>query len=298
MMHKDVVGISIEAARQMIPEQFPQYKNHAIEPLLNIGTDHSIFRVGSAAVAKFPLRSINPAMVADALRCEAAAMIELASCCPVPTPRPIGLGQPSPTYPQPWILQTWVEGEIAKPEGLCNSHVFARDLADLLESLRQADMQDRRFDGTGRGGCLRDHDEWIATCVAKSEGLLDVGKLQRLWARFRELPASTSTVMSHRDLIPANLLVRGERLVGVLDGGGFGPADSSLDLVAAWHLLDQDRRAILRNQLGSNDIEWRRGAAWAFQQAIGLVWYYEQTNPAMSALGRSTLARIVADTEI
>jgi aminoglycoside phosphotransferase (APT) family kinase protein len=92
--------------------------------------------------------------------------------------------------------------------------------------------------------------------------------------------------------------VRGAHLVAVLDAGRFGPADPALDLVAVWHLLDRDRRKILRAQLGCGPVEWQRGAAWAFQQAIGLVWYYERTNPAMSALGRSTLSRLMGDPEL
>lgn len=35
-----------------------------------------------------------------------------------------------------------------------------------------------------------------------------------------------------------------------------------------------------------------------FQQAMGLVWYYRESNPEMSALGRSTLGRILSDPEI
>lgn len=36
-----------------------------------------------------------------------------------------------------------------------------------------------------------------------------------------------------------------------------------------------------------------RGAAWAFQQAMGLIWYYINSHPRMAELGRSTLNRIV-----
>jgi len=54
----------------------------------------------------------------------------------------------------------------------------------------------------------------------------------------------------------------------------------------------------MRTRLGSSEVEWQRGAAWAFQQAMGLVWYYRSSNPAMSALGRSTLSRIIDDLEI
>ncbi len=41
--------------------------------------------------------------------------------------------------------------------------------------------------------------------------------------------------------------------------------------------------------------EWARGAAWAFEQAVGLVWYYATTNPVMSELGRCSLSRIADD---
>jgi hypothetical protein len=42
-------------------------------------------------------------------------------------------------------------------------------------------------------------------------------------------------------------------------------------------------------------VQWRRGMAWAFQQSIGLVWYYAESNPTMSRWGRRTLDRLVRD---
>ncbi|MFC5815422.1 hypothetical protein [Nonomuraea harbinensis] len=38
---------------------------------------------------------------------------------------------------------------------------------------------------------------------------------------------------------------------------------------------------------------WERGRAWAFQQAMGAVWYYAETNRAMSRMGRRTLDRVL-----
>jgi aminoglycoside phosphotransferase (APT) family kinase protein len=101
--------------------------------------------------------------------------------------------------------------------------------------------------------------------------------------------------MSHGDLIPGNVLVAGGRLAGILDVGGLGPADPALDLVAAWHLLQAGPRQALRDDLRCGDLEWERGQAWAFEQAMGLVWYYADSNPAMSRMGRRTLNRIQAD---
>jgi aminoglycoside phosphotransferase (APT) family kinase protein len=295
MMHDDQVHIDADIARELIIDQFPQYRHEPIKQLGATGTLNAIFRIGSGVAARFPLRAMKPVECAEMLRREAAAMTEFAKHSPFATPRPLGLGQPSALYPMPWAVQSWIEGEVATPYGLATSTAFALDIANLIVSLRAADTHGRRFDGQGRGGNLPDHDDWMEVCFRNSDGLLDVARLRHMWARLRELPPSGSDVMSHRDLIPANLLVHDGRVVGVIDAGSFGPADPALDLVAAWHLLDRERRDIVRRHLGSDEVEWKRGTAWAFQQAMGLVWYYQRTNPGMSALGRNTLSRLVED---
>jgi hypothetical protein len=66
--------------------------------------------------------------------------------------------------------------------------------------------------------------------------------------------------------------------------------------VGAWHLLEAGPRQVLRVDLGCDDLDWEGGKAWAFEQAMGLVWYYAYSNPAMSRTGRRTLERIQADT--
>lgn len=123
-----------------------------------------------------------------------------------------------------------------------------------------------------------------------------MARLRRMWAAFRDLPRGAAPdVMSHGDLIPGNVLVYRGRLAGVLDVGGLRAADPALDLVGAWHLLEPGPRQALREDLGCGDLEWQRGKAWAFAQAMGAVWYYHESNPAMSRMGRRTLDRIAAD---
>lgn len=101
----------------------------------------------------------------------------------------------------------------------------------------------------------------MRTCFRESTWLLPVNELRAMWERFRILPESGQDRMTHGDLIPGNLLVKREKLVGVLDGGGFSPADPALDLVAAWHLLDADARDFVRGQLDVSGKQWWRGAA-------------------------------------
>jgi hypothetical protein len=59
--------------------------------------------------------------------------------------------------------------------------------------------------------------------------------------------------------------------------------------------LEAGPRQVLGEDLGCDDVEWERGNAWAFEQAVGMVWYYVDSNLAMSRMGHRTLERITAD---
>lgn len=125
----------------------------------------------------------------------------------------------------PWSVQTWLSGTVAFDADPSGSDAFTEDLATFIAALRDAETRGRLFNGEGRGGVLAQHDDWMAKCFEESKGLLDGPRLRQLWRHFRELPRTAADVMSHGDLIPGNVLVAGDRLSGVLDTGGFGPAD-------------------------------------------------------------------------
>nr|WP_241743155.1 aminoglycoside phosphotransferase family protein [Arthrobacter bussei] len=262
------------------------------------GTVNAIYRIGALKTARLPLRFADPLLVAADLQREASAMREMLAVSPVPAPVPIAVGRPGRGYPLPWSIQSWLPGDVATPEGTAHCEQFAEDLAGLIGACRSAPTRGRPFAGAGRGGQLPDSDAWMETCFRESLDILDVPVLRGLWAQLRVLPRTQADSMTHGDLIPANLLTENGRLIGVLDTGGFAPADPALDLVAAWHLFDAETRSVFRHALGTTLIEWQRGAAWAFQQAMGLVWYYQASNPGMAQLGRSTLARITNDDEL
>ena len=297
-MHEDQIHIDVEIARRLVVDSFPQLRSDEVRPVHSSGTVNAIYRVGETAAARFPLQGTDPGAVKAWLAREADAAAEFAGCCPFATPRALGFGRPGWSYPLPWSLHSWLDGVIATPTGLAASDVFAADIATLLESLRRADTRGRGFNGEGRGGVIGDQDGWMRTCFANSGELLDVPMLRSIWHALRTLPPPDATVMSHKDLTPPNILVRGDRIVGILDAGGFGPADPALDLVSTWHLLDHERRTLVRTRLDVGRDEWLRGAAWAFAQAMGAVWYYDRTNPTMSVFGRTTLQRLMSDPEI
>ncbi|SEB97851.1 aminoglycoside phosphotransferase family protein [Microbacterium hydrocarbonoxydans] len=293
-MHEGELGLSDDDAERLIAQRFPELASVPVRRVHTTGTVNTIVRIGDDLAARFPLLPESEAVV----RAESDALAELAEFSVIPSPQPHGVGEPTPEYPSAWSVQTWLPGEPASPVDHESSDPLALDVVAMVSALRAAPVRGRSFDGHGRGGTLTDHDEWVAECIGKGAHLLDADRVRRLWAELRELPSVGPDVMSHRDLTPFNLLVSQNRLSGVLDGGGFGPADRALDLVVCWHLFDERRRELIRSGLDVETAEWRRGAAWALQQAMGLVWYYERSNPPMSALGLSTMRRLLHDPEL
>lgn len=293
-MHADELLITLDVARRVVTDQFPEYAELPVERVGPHGTVHAVFRIGDEVSARFPLRAEDPLVARAALEHEAASARELAAVLSVDVPDPIAIGAPGQGYPLPFSLYGWLDGETAVEDDRSGCDVFADDLATLVAQIRDIPTHGRVFRGSGRGGDLRDHDWWMRACLDRSRKLLPVDRLRAVWAHLRPLPRRDPDRMTHGDLVPGNLVVRSGRLAGVLDVGNFGAADPALDLVVGWHALDDERRARFRAQLAVDDLQWQRGMAWAFQQAMGLVWYYATTNPTMSALGRRTLDRILA----
>lgn len=292
-MHADQMSVPVETVRGLIAEQFPQWAALPVRPLDLTGTVNALFRIGNHLTGRFPLQPLEVGEARRWLEQEADAARELAGRTAYATPEPVAIGEPGPGYPLPWSVQTWVPGTPASEVDLGGSVAFASDLADFIRGVRSIDTHGRTFARAGRGGDLRNHDALMEKCFARSEHLVDVGRLRPIWASLRALPRTSPDLMTHGDLTPGNVLVSAGRLSGVIDVGGLGPADPALDLVAAWHLLEAGPRRILRDDLGSDDLEWARGQAWAFEQAMGVLWYYVESNPTMHRMGRTTLQRIL-----
>jgi aminoglycoside phosphotransferase (APT) family kinase protein len=292
-MHANQLTVDAATVRSLVDQQFPRWRGLQITPVDAAGTVNRIFRIGDGLSARFPLVVDDADAVRSQLEAEAEAGRELLGRTRVATPEPVAMGNPGAGWPGPWSVQTWLAGTVATEQDPSGSVAFAHDLAEFVRDVRALPSCGRSFNGTGRGGDLGAHETWVQTCFARSTGLLDVARLRALWHDFRELPRVDDDVMTHGDLIPGNLLVTDGRLTGVLDVGGLGAADPALDLVGAWHVLEDGPRRTFRDDLACGDLEWERGKAWAFVQAMGVVWYYVESNPTMSQMGRRTLSRLL-----
>lgn len=295
-MHADQLAVSEQTVSKLVNAQFPRWQGLPVCRVASQGTVNAIFRIGDELTGRFPLQRRDLDAARAWLEREAKAARELLGQTRFPTPEPVAIGEPGFGYPMPWSVQTWIPGVVATDQDPAESVAFAVDLAEFIGGVRALDTGGRTFTGGIRGGQLLAHDEWMQTCFRRSEHLLDVPPLRQAWATMRDLPRGDAPdVMTHGDLVPGNVLVADGRLAGVLDVGGLAPADPAADLVSAWHLLEDRPRQTLRRELGCDDLEWEKGKAWAFEQAMGLVWYYHETNPLMSRAGQRTLQRIMAE---
>jgi aminoglycoside phosphotransferase (APT) family kinase protein len=98
----------------------------------------------------------------------------------------------------------------------------------------------------------------------------------------------------HCDLLRPNVLVRDSRIAAVIDFGAVGAGDPASDLTAAWALFGPRGRAVYRAALDVDDGTWARGRGIALHQAVMIIPYYAETNPAFTLLARRTVDQILS----
>src|SRR5579871_5730079 len=110
MMHDDQIEISDEIVRELIGSQFPEWLHQPIRRVESGGTVNAIFRIGDELAARFPLRQADPDHTRQLLVHEARASEAFARYSTVSSPIPVAIGEPGPSYPLPWSVQTWLSG--------------------------------------------------------------------------------------------------------------------------------------------------------------------------------------------
>lgn len=117
-----------------------------------------------------------------------------------------------------------------------------------------------------RGQSLSEYDEEMQRVIERCSAIpdldIDLDEARSVWQDALTLPADPSSHhWYHGDLVAENLLVEGGRLTGVLDFGGLGVGDPTIDLHGAWELFDPSARDVFRSRLQIDDTEWLRGRA-------------------------------------
>ena len=204
----------------------------------------------------------------------------------VPTPVVVGVGEPGLGYPEAWSIMSWLPGRRA--DGLGGLRL-AGDLAQFVSQLRAtpvlaAATTDERLRWY-RGDLLTTLDEDFQEAAAACRSLpiaLDIDRALAVWSEAVAAAATRTAEKTwyHGDLLVENLLVdeQGE-LAGVLDFGGLGVGDPTIDLIVAWEALDRPGRLAFWSALDVDDAEIAVSRGWALLIAFLTFPYYGATMP-------------------
>jgi aminoglycoside phosphotransferase (APT) family kinase protein len=286
------VRIDAALVQRLVAAQFPQWAGLPVEPAGAAGFDNAIFRLGTDLAVRLPRRQFG----ADHLEREYQWLPVVGPRLPLAVPVPIGKGEPGEGYPWPWMVCSWLPGENAALAPAADPERAAAALARFVAALRALDPAGAPPSEL-RSVPLATHDDTIRAAADALGGQLDTAPALAVWQESVATPPWTGKpVWLHGDLHAANLLVSHGEMSGVIDFGLTGLGDPACDLMAAWTCLDLPAsRRIFRQALPADDATWSRARGWALQLGLrAAAWAVD--DPVLAAIGRSTIAAVVADT--
>jgi aminoglycoside phosphotransferase (APT) family kinase protein len=289
-MHAAEADIDTELVRRLVAAQFPEWADLPVEPVASAGTDNAMFRLGADLAVRLP----RIPGAAENVATEQKWVPRLAPHLPVAVPAPVVRGVPGEDYPYSWTVCAWLPGVNPDVADLAAPDELAADLAAFVTALRRVDPAGGP--ASSRTIPLAMRDAPTRAAIAASGGLTDTAAVTAVWEDALRIPAwEGPPAWAHTDLSPGNVLVRDGRLTAVIDWGGVGVGDPSVDLVVAWNLLPVPARATFREALAVDEATWLRGRGWALSIAIIQLPYYQHTNPVLAANSRHVIDAVLAE---
>ena len=252
--------------RDLLLEQHPDLADLTLREV-DGGWDNQLWRLGADLAARLPRTEGGPAL----LRNEQLWLPSLAAHLPLPVPAPARLGEPSALFAHPWSVTRWVAGTPADREPITAGESACR-LAEFLVALHVEAPTAAPTSAT-RGVPLIDLDSHVSErfSLLADHPLLEPARA--VWrAAVTAPPWDGPRLWVHGDLHPANVVVRGGALTGVLDFGDMFAGDPACDLAAAWVLLpDNAARGFVQAYGRVDDATVTRARGWAVLRALVLI---------------------------
>ncbi len=291
-LHTDEVPIDTGLVSRLVRDQFPDWADLPIERIDSGGTVNAIFRMGTDLAARLPLAEWG----VPAIETEFVWSPRLAPHLPLVVPIPIARGRPGASYPFPWAVHRWLDGEMATDHTVPDLRRAATDVANFVKAFQGIDTAGAPAN-TRRGVPLVTADQATRAAIGQLGGVVDMETVTAAWERALAAPDwERPPVWTHGDLWHSNLLAGDGRITAVIDFGGVGVGDPAIDMIVAWSLLDAYSRPVFRSELGVDDATWERGRGWAISMAAQAIPYYVETNPIIVQNGHRMIEAVLSNT--
>jgi aminoglycoside phosphotransferase (APT) family kinase protein len=259
--------ITPAVVKRLLAAQFPQWADLPVTRVEVDGWDNTTFRLGAEMSIRLPSGDAYTAQVDR----EHRWLPFLAPQLPFPIPQPLAKGTPSATFPRPWSIYRWLEGETATIDRIADLRRFATDVARFLAALQDIDPTDGPPGGPDshyRGAWIGTWDAQTRQSIALLEGEIDTRSALSAWERALEASFDGRAVWVHGDIVATNLLVADGELCAVIDFGCCAVGDPACDVTIAWTLFHGASRRAFRDALDIDDATWERGRGWALWKAL------------------------------
>ena len=289
-MHDDEADIDAGLVRRLLTSQFPELAGLPLREVQPTGTVNALYRIGEKWCARLP----RVPRYAQSLEREWYWLPRLSRELSLRVPQPVAKGEPDGQFPFPWAVYDWIDGHPYADDLVVDERQAAASLARLVTELRGIAVTADAPPG-GRAPLAQLDEETRAT-IAAGSSVIDSEAARAAWERSLDAPVWDGTpVWIHGDLLRPNVLVDGGALHAVIDFGSAGIGDPANDVIAAWAVFGPAGRAAYREALGVDGGTWERARGIALHQAAALIPYYAISNPPFAALGRRTVAQVLAD---
>lgn len=260
------MDITIDLAKKLIFEQFPQWSHLEIKPVKNSGHDNRTFHLGDDLTIRLPSgKEYEPQ-----IQKEAKWLPVLAQHLSLPITAPVAKGKPTPEYPLAWSINRWLVGETVTHTNV-DLQKFAIELARFLKELEAINAENGPQAGAHnfyRGGDLAVYIEEFEQALTQLPAGPQRNHYQDIWTTALATKWEKKPVWVHGDIAVGNLLVNDGHLSGVIDFGILGTGDPACDLVMAWTFFDSKSRKAFKEEMGLDDTTWQRGKGWALWKAL------------------------------
>lgn len=287
---------TLDLARNLIAEQFPEYASLPIVDVEKQGHDNRTYRLGDHMLIRMPTAADYALKVPK----EQELLPQLAKRLSVSIPAPIKMGKPSTDYPYPFSIYKWLPGKSINLLTLTaqDKEQLAFDLAKFLKELQA--ITDVEGPGPGqhnwwRGDHVSVYDKGAREQIAELAKIIDAPRALALWDKACATRWNKQPVWIHGDFAIGNILMDGGKLSAVIDFGGAAVGDPACDLVIAWTYLSGKARETFITKMDMDPDTWLRARAWALWKATFELCQISDKNSSEAKAQKIIIAEVIDD---